>query len=143
MIESQRLKRLLELTRRVERARKGELMVAKAELAQAEAALQAAEEEAAKRAEELIHGGEATLTELELRAGLVDHARGLARACDVTRHEHEVAAHAREADRLLATRDVRKMELLWERDREVHKRLTNVQEQRFIDDTRRPKRRTP
>ncbi|MFM2420528.1 MAG: hypothetical protein RL385_5251 [Pseudomonadota bacterium] len=143
MIESQRLKRLLELTRRVERARKGELMVAKAELAQAEAALQAAEAAAAQRTEELVHGGEATLTELELRAGLVDHARGLARACDVARDEHEKTAHAREEDRLVATRDVRKMELLWERDREIHKRLTNVQEQRFIDDTRRPKRRTP
>jgi hypothetical protein len=138
-MESSRLKRLLELTRRVERARKGELLAAKAELSTAEALLVAAESTERTRLRELVEGGEASLSELELRAGLVVDARVAVLRSDAERQVCEEAVLLREDERLVATRDVRKMEILWERDRVEAKRATIVREQRFADDTRRPK----
>jgi flagellar export protein FliJ len=132
-VEGKKLKRMLELKKRIEQAKKGELVSAKHELDAAEARLVEAEREQDARVAALA-AEEVTVHELLDRARFVVLAGqqvGVAR--DVVA-ERDRAVAEREEARLLATRDVRTFELLNERDRAEKRVVTRRAEQSAADD---------
>jgi flagellar export protein FliJ len=140
-MEHKRLKKILELSRRVEKARKGELSNARHEqnLALQELERRKGEERAQLRA--LEESGE-----LDVHA-LFDRARGLtlaaakvqeARAVHV---EKDSEVQRREAVAVEAMRDVRKFEILCERSHEERRIAERNAEQQTLDETRRTQKR--
>ena len=132
-MESKKLKRMLELKKRIEQAKKGEVVNAKHELDAAHAKLVDAECEQAVRVAALA-AEEVSVHELVDRARFVVLAGkqlGVARDV-VAERDREVAA--REEARMLATRDVRTFELLSERDRDEKRVVARRAEQSAADD---------
>jgi len=141
-MDHKRLKKMLDLTRRVERARNGELSNARQEqsLAMQELERRKAEERTQLRA--LEEAGD-----LDVHA-LYDRARGLSQAA-VRVHEARSAhierdneVQRREAAAVEAMRDVRKFEILCDRSHELLRQAAKNAEQQTLDETRRPARRS-
>jgi flagellar export protein FliJ len=132
-VDGKKLKRMLELKKRIEQAKKGEVVTAKHELDAAEAKLVEAEHEQELRVAALA-AEEVSVHELIDRARFVVDAGkqvGVAREV-VSERDREVAE--REEARMLATRDVKTFELLNERDREERRVVTRRAEQAAADD---------
>jgi flagellar biosynthesis chaperone FliJ len=140
-MEHKRLKRILDLSRRVERARKGELSSAR----HAEnLALQDLER---RKGEERMHlRALEEQCDLDVQA-LIDRARGLSLAATRVHEarvlhsarDHEVQRH--ETAVIDATRDVRKFEILIDRAHQERRLQAKNAEQQMLDETRRaPKR---
>jgi flagellar export protein FliJ len=133
-VESKKLKRILELKRRIEQAKKGELASARHELDSAQMQLLNAQSEQQARLAALEGEQEVSVTELSDRARFVVLAGqqvGAARA--VVAQRDQVVAQ-REEDRVVATRDVRTFEILNEKDREEKRVVARNVEQRAADD---------
>ena len=133
-MESRKLKRMLELKKRIEQAKKGELASARHELDAAQRELLGAESEERARLAALSGEQEISVTDLADRARFVTLASKQVGAANeaVLQRDREVVA--REEDRVVATRDVRTFEILNERDREERRVLTRSAEQRAADD---------
>lgn len=132
-MESRKLKRMLELKKRIEQAKKGEVVSAKHELDAAQAKLLAAQKEQEMRVAAL-HAQEVSVHELTDRARFVVLAGqqvGVAREA-VQERDREVAE--REEARMLATRDVKTFEILNERDRDEKRVIARRVEQSNADD---------
>lgn len=132
-MESKKLKRMLELKKRIEQAKKGEVVNAKHELDQAQTRLVAAQREQDARVAALA-AEEVSVHDLMDRARFVVLAGkqvGVARE-EVKERDLEVVK--REEDRMLATRDVKTFELLNERDRDERRVIARRAEQSAADD---------
>ena len=133
-MEGRKLKRMLDLKRRIEKAKKGELAIARDAVEQANDQLSAAQREQEARLAQLAALGEVSLVELTERARYAELA---ARDVSVARQivsEREIALIERQDAVVLATRDVRTFEKLTERDREEQRVLARSAEQRAADD---------
>ena len=133
-MDAKKLKRLLVLKKRIEQAKKGEVVNARHELDAAHATLLHAQAEQNARVAALVADSDLSVTELSDRARFVVLAGrevGAARQ-QVTRRDREFAE--REQERVVATRDVRTFELLNERAREEQRATQKTAEQRAADD---------
>jgi flagellar export protein FliJ len=133
-MEHRKLKRMLELKKRIEQAKKGEVVNARHELDAAHTELSKAQAEQRARVEALSAEVEINVNELADRARFVVLAGkqvGLARE-RVSERDREFAA--REQDRVIATRDVRTFEVLNERARSEQRASDKSAEQRASDD---------
>ena len=133
-MESRKLKRMLELKKRIEQAKKGELATARHELDAAQTELQNAQQEQRARLAALQGEQEVSVTELLDRVRFVTLASqqvGIANEVVVQRDQ---AVMEREDERVVATRDVRTFEVLNDRAREEQRVLTRSAEQRAADD---------
>lgn len=133
-METRKLKRMLELKKRIEQAKKGDLASARHELDAAHTQLLNAEHEQRARLSALQGEQEVSVTELADRVRFVTLASkqvGLANEV-VAQRDQEVMQ--RENERVLATRDVRTFEVLNDRAREEQRVLTRSAEQRAADD---------
>lgn len=132
-MEPRKLKRMLDLKRRIEAAKKGDVVSAKHELDTAQQKLGEAQREQAARVAAL-HANDVSVDELMDRARFVVQAGkqvGVAHGVLVER-DREVAAC--EEARMLATRDVRTFEILNERAREEQRVVEKRVEQGTADD---------
>lgn len=132
-MDSRRLKRILELKRRVEQAKKGDLVEAKNQLDEAYAQLLNAQGEQRARLAALS-GDDVSVTELADRARFVVLAGKLVGAARelVAQRDQELAV--REQARVEASREVRTFEVLTEREREAERANARAVEQRAADE---------
>lgn len=126
-MDQKRIKRLLDLKRRLEKVKKGEVVEARQELDDAQQRLHAAEREQEQRLSDLQGENSLSIDELADRARFVVLAgQAVGKARDAVAEHDEIVAQ-REEERVAATRDVRTFELLDERKKEerrvVEKRL--------------------
>jgi flagellar export protein FliJ len=143
-MDGKRLKKILDVSKRVERARKGELSSARQEQTLALQKLEQAKREERDQLRALEDSGE-----LDVNA-LYDRARGLSLAASLVHKAREQQALTdnevmrRETAAFEAMRDVRKFEILCDRDREVSRIQAKNAEQQALDETRRtPRKVTP
>ena len=133
-MDGQRVRRILDLSRRVERARQGELANARREREAAEDLLSRARQEETAQLAALTEGGELP------PEALLDRARYVALAAQQVKTAQEVfqvkdgEVDARQAAVFEATRDVRKFEVLNEKHRHEAKAAAKQAEQRELDD---------
>lgn len=133
-MESRKLKRMLELKRRIEQARQGDMVIARDEVERAELSVLTAQAEQHARAAALAAESELSVSELMERARFVELAgKQLGQARDVLSARHGELLQ-REEDMVLAARDVRTFEILNERDREQQRAIARNAEQRMTDD---------
>ena len=133
-MEGRKLKRMLDLKRRIEKAKKGELAIARDAVEQANDQLSAAQREQEARLAQLAAPGEVSLVDLTERARFAELAGHEVSAARVVVSERELAMSERQDAVVLATRDVRTFEKLTERDREEQRVLARSAEQRAADD---------
>lgn len=141
-MEPKRLRKILDISKRVEQARKGELSNARHDQMTAQQRLEEAGREERTRLMELEDSGELDVTALQDRArGLVFAAQQTHLARDgKSQADHEVSL--RESAAFEAVRDVRKFEILFDRAREERRIADKNAEQQTLDETRRmPPRR--
>lgn len=140
-MDGKRLKKILDVSKRVERARKGELSNARHDQSMALQQLERAKRDERDHLRALEDAGE-----LDVNA-LYDRARGLSLAAAQVQkaREHQAAADnevmRREAAAFEAMRDVRKFEILNDRDREERNLAAKKAEQQTLDETRRTPRK--
>lgn len=132
-MESKKLKRMLELKKRIEQAKKGEVVNAKHELDEAQTKLLAAEREQDARVAALA-AEEVSVHDLMDRARFVVLAGKQVGVARDEVHERDLEVAKREEDRMLATRDVKTFELLNERDRDERRVVARRAEQSAADD---------
>lgn len=140
-MEPKRLRKILDISKRVENARKGELSNARFEQMTAAQQLEQARREERERLQELEESGELNVTALQ------DRARGLVFASQQTHQasdgkvvaDNEVSL--RETAAFEAVRDVRKFEILFDRAKEESRIAQKNQEQQALDETRRAPRK--
>ena len=136
-MDHKRLKKMLELTKRVEKARKGELSNARHEQSLALQELERRKGDERARLRELEESGD-----LDVHA-LQDRARGLTLAAAKVQEartvhvEKDNEVQRREVVAVEAMRDVRKFEILCERSHESHRVAAKNAEQQALDETRR------
>lgn len=133
-MESRKLKRMLELKKRIEQAKKGEVSEARSDVDAAQRSLAAAKAEQQKRIAALAEESELTVSELLDRARLVTHAGEQVFAAHVKLAERNRELAVREDAVVLATRDVRTFERLTEKDKEQQRAVQKSLEQRAADD---------
>ena len=133
-METRRLKRILEVKRRIEQAKKGDVATARNELDEAYAGLLHAQHEQRTRLSALEGENEVTANELAERARFVVLAGKMVGAARelVTQRDSEVAS--REEARVQATRDVKTFEVLHDRGREEQRVIARNAEQRAADE---------
>jgi flagellar export protein FliJ len=140
-MDGKRLKKILDVSKRVERARKGELSNARHDQSMALQQLERAKREERDHLRALEEAGE-----LDVNA-LYDRARGLSLAAVQVQKAREQQAAAdnevmrREAAAFEAMRDVRKFEILSDRAREERNLAAKKAEQQSLDETRRAPRK--
>ncbi|MDB4989882.1 MAG: hypothetical protein JWN04_5060 [Myxococcaceae bacterium] len=133
-MESRKLKRMLELKRRIEQAKKGDVASARHDLDAAQLSLLHAHAEQQARLAALSGEQDVSVTELADRARFVVLAgQQVGAAREVVAQRDQVVVQ-REEDRVVATRDVRTFEILNEKDREEKRVLAGRVEQRAVDD---------
>ena len=120
-MESRKLKRMLELKRRIEQAKKGDVASARHDLDAAQLALLNAQSEQQARLAALSGEQDVSVTELADRARFVVLAgQQVGAAREVVAQRDQVVVQ-REEDRVVATRDVRTFEIL--NDKAIHDQL--------------------
>ncbi len=140
-MDHKRLKKMLDLTKRVEKARKGELSNARHEQSLALQELERRKGEERAKLRELEESGD-----LDVHA-LQDRARGLTLAATKVQEartvhvEKDNEVQRREVVAVEAMRDVRKFEILCERSHEAHRIAAKNAEQQTLDETRRTAKR--
>lgn len=133
-MDGKRLKRMLELKRRIEQAKKGEVVSARSELDAAHLQLLNAQGEQRARLAALTNEPELTVTELADRARFVVLANEMVGAARQLVQLRDRELGVREEARVQATRDVRTFELLNDRAREEARAQAKSAEQRAADD---------
>ena len=140
-MDHKRLKKMLDLTKRVEKARKGELSNARHEQSLALQELERRKGEERAKLRELEESGD-----LDVHA-LQDRARGLSLAAAKVQEartvhvERDNEVQRREVVAVEAMRDVRKFEILCERSHEAGRLAAKNAEQQALDETRRTAKR--
>jgi flagellar export protein FliJ len=133
-MEGRRIRRILELTKRVERARQGELSEARSARDAAQSALERARALEGEHVNGFSNPGDLPPEVLLDRArhvmAAVESVRHAERACET--HEGEVSR--REEASFAAVRDVRKFEVLSERSKQEERNAARLAEQRALDD---------
>ena len=140
-MEGKRLRKILDLSRRLESARKGELSAARSEQNHAKLTLEHKKREERAQLAALQDAGELGVYSLADQARMLEHAAAeviKARAVQATSDAEVVR---REQAAVEATREVRKFEILCERDREQRVRAQKNAEQQALDETRRAPRK--
>ncbi|MDB4976308.1 MAG: hypothetical protein JWN48_4649 [Myxococcaceae bacterium] len=133
-MEGKKLKRMLDLKRRIEKVKQGEVASARQQLDSAQLALLNAQSEQQKRLAALQGEQEVSVTELADRARfLVLAGQQVGKAREEVAQRDQTVAYCEE-DRVLATRDVRTFEILTEKDREEQRVIAKNVEQRSADD---------
>ena len=133
-MDSRRLKRILELKRRIEQAKKGDLAAAREELDQAQLSLLSAQAEQRARVAALAEEAELSVNELLDRARFVVAATQQVSTANAQVAERHRELGTREEAVVLATREVRTFELLNDRDREQQRTRAKSAEQRAADE---------
>jgi flagellar export protein FliJ len=133
-MESRKLKRMLELKRRIEQAKKGELAIARHAREEAAEKLDEAKNEHQMRIDALCDPTELSVVELSERARFVTLAGQQVGAATKVVDHHDRELEKFEEERMLATRDVRTFEILTEKDREQRKIVQRRAEQSASDD---------
>ncbi|HEY6881212.1 MAG TPA: flagellar FliJ family protein [Polyangiales bacterium] len=133
-MDQKRIKRLLDLKRRLEKVKKGEVVEARQELDAAQQRLLAAEREQQQRLCDLQGDNSLSIDELADRARFVVLAgQAVGQARDAVCKHDEIVAEREEA-RVAATRDVRTFELLDERKKEERRVVDKRLEQGAADE---------
>jgi flagellar biosynthesis chaperone FliJ len=140
-MEAKRLKKILELSRRLESARKGELSAARRDQSDALLVLEQRKRDERARLSELQDAGELAVSSLADQARLLEHAAGEVHKARAAHSACDAEVARREQLAVEATRDVRKFELLFERENEQRKRALKNAEQQTLDETRRAPRK--
>jgi flagellar export protein FliJ len=133
-MESRKLKRMLELKKRIEQAKKGEMSEARQEVDAAQHSLASAKAEQQRRIAALAEESELTVSELLDRARHVTHAGEQVFSAHAKLAERNRELAVREEAVVLATRDVRTFERLTEKDKEQQRAVQKSLEQRAADD---------
>lgn len=138
-MEAKRLKKILDISKRVEKARKGELSNARHDESLALQELERAKRDERDRLQALAEAGELGVHMLQDRAqSLVEATKYVGKAREV-HVESGAEVQRREQVAFEATRDVRKFEILNDRAKEERRIAQKNQEQQTLDETRRPK----
>jgi len=133
-METRKLKRMLELKKRIEQAKKGEVATARHALDEAQTELAKAQAEQRARIEALERPEEVSVTELADRARYVVLAgQQVGKAREVVHQRDKTVSFCEEA-RMVATRDVKTFEKLNERDREERRVTQKRVEQQSADE---------
>jgi flagellar biosynthesis chaperone FliJ len=140
-MDHKRLRKILELSRRLESARKGELSAARKQLTEAFALLEQRKREERTRLRELEESGELVVHNLADQARLLEHAAAEVHRAREAHAASDAEVARREHAAIEATRDVRKFEILLERDQLERKRVQKNAEQQTLDETRRAPRK--
>lgn len=140
-MEHKRLRKILELSRRLQSARKGELSAARKEQADALVLLEQRKRDERARLLELESSGELAVYGLADQARLLQHAAAEVHKARAAHAACDAEVVRREQLAVEATRDVRKFEILFERDQEQRKRAHKNAEQQALDETRRTPRK--
>jgi flagellar export protein FliJ len=142
-MDQKRIKRLLELKRRLEKVKKGEVVEARQELDAAQQLLGAAEREQQKRLGELYGDNTLSIDELQDRARFLMQAGQQVGQARSKVHVHDELVAAKENQRIEATRDVRTFELLDERKKEERRVVEKRLEQGAADEVASSRRSRP
>ncbi len=130
-MDQKRIKRLLDLKKRLEKVKKGEVVEARQELEHAQSGLTVAEQEQHRRLQDLYGDNTLSVDELQDRARFIQLAGQQVMKARVNVAKHEEIAIMKEHQRIEATRDVRTFELLNDRKKEemriVEKRAEQAQ----------------
>jgi hypothetical protein len=140
-MEGKRLRKILELTRRVENARKGELSAARKEQLEASALVEQRKSEERAQLKALEDSGELAVYCLADQAGLLSLAAAQVHKARAQKVASDAELARREVTSVEAARDVRKFEILCERDGEQSRLAEKHAEQQALDETRRSPRR--
>ncbi|MET0339908.1 MAG: flagellar export protein FliJ [Polyangiales bacterium] len=133
-MDGKKLKRMLDLKKRIERAKKGELAIARDDFERAHDALGAAEREQHERVAALASEREVSLTELSERARFAELAGSAVKKAKTVVHQRERAMNERQEDVVVATRDVKTFENLNDKAKEAQRQVQNRAEQSAADD---------
>ena len=134
MMDGKKLKRMLELKKRIERAKKGELAIARDDFERAHQQLGAAEHEQHARVAALTSDPEVSLTELSERARFAELANEGVKKAKTVVHQRQRALDERQEDVVVATRDVKTFETLNDKAKETQRQVQNRAEQSAADD---------
>lgn len=138
-MEAKRLKKILDISKRVEKARKGELSNARHEQLLALQKLEQARRDERDKLAALQEAGELDVTVLQDRAQSLVEATGKVALARAAHAESDAEVQRREAAAFEAVRDVRKFEILNDRAKEERNVAFKKQEQQTLDETRRMK----
>ena len=133
-MEPRKLKRMLELKKRIEQAKKGEVASARSDLDKAQLELMQAQSEERARVAALLSEEELSVTELTDRARFVTLAGQQVGAAKAMVQQKDREFLAREQDRMLATRDVKTFETLNDKAREEQRINARRAEQSAADE---------
>lgn len=133
-MEPRKLKRMLELKKRIEHAKKGEVASARSDLDEAQLGLMRAQAEQRQHIEALQNSGDLNVHELADRARFVVDAGVRVGTAGKVVAERDREFQAREQARMLATRDVKTFEILNERSREEVSKVQRKLEQSAADE---------
>lgn len=142
-MDHKRIKRLLDLKRRVEMVKKGELVEARRDLDLAEGALQLAAQEQAARLRDLQGDNTLAIGELQDRARFATLAGVAVGKARETVARHDQIVEQREQVRIAATREVRTFELISERKQDERRLEEKRREQTATDEAANAKRSRP
>lgn len=133
-MDGKKLKRMLDLKKRIERAKKGELAIARDDFERAHEQLSAAEREQLARVAALTAEPEVSLTELSDRARFVELAAQSVQQAKTVVKKREVTLNERQEDVVVATRDVKTFQNLNDKAKEAQRKVQNRAEQSAADD---------
>lgn len=140
-MDHKRLKKMLELTKRVEKARKGELSNARHEQSLALQELERRRGDERARLRELAESGDVDVHALQDRARGLTLAAAKVQEARTVHVEKDNEVQRREVVAVEAMRDVRKFEILFERSHEAGRLAAKNAEQQALDETRRTAKR--
>lgn len=136
-MDPKRLKRILDITKRVEKARQGELANARTEFERSLTRIESAKRDERACFEALEDSGELSVMDLSLRVQALSDASAQLRGARERHVEHDAELQRRQGETFEATRDVRKFEVLRQRDDQRRKLEERNAEQQTLDETRR------
>lgn len=140
-MEAKRLRKMVDLSKRVEKARKGELSNARHDQMSAAQQLDQRRREEREKLQELEESGELDVASLQDKARhLVFAAQQTSKARDVQKEADDEVVR-REQAAFEAVRDVRKFEILYDRAAEERRIAQKNAEQQTLDETRRTPRK--
>ena len=140
-MEEKRLRRILELSRRLQGARKGELSAARSEQLAALTLLEQRKRDERTQLSALEDAGDLSVYSLADQASRLQFAAAEVHKARALHIETDAEVARREQASVEAARDVRKFEILCERDGEQRRKAQKAAEQQTLDETRRAPRK--
>lgn len=140
-MDAKRLRKMLDLSRRLENARKGELSGARMEQTAAVTLVEQTRCEERAQLAALEGAGELAVYSLADQARMLEFAAAEVHKARATQVASDEQVALREQAAIEAARDVRKFEILYERERDQNRLAQKNAEQQALDETRRSPRR--